>query len=34
MKVYKNMPKVVGIAIETVYCLRNMNLLVYHVDSM
>ena len=33
MKLYKNMPNVVGIVIETLYYHMNMNLVVSHVDS-
>ena len=33
MKLYKNIPNVVGIVIETHYYHKNMNLLVSHVDS-
>ena len=32
MKLYKIMPNVVGIVIETLYYHTNMNLLVSHVD--
>ena len=32
MKFYKNMPNVVGIVIETLYYVMNMNKLVLFVD--
>ena len=32
MKLYKNMLKIVGIVIETLYYHMNMNFLAFHVD--